>query len=79
MFSVSIETLDDVVFETAGSPVEILQTKHHINSSCGLADTSTEIWKSFRIWIEGRAAGTVPTDAVLYLLTTSLAATGCGA
>ena len=28
--SVSIETVDDVVFEKAGSPPAILQTKHHM-------------------------------------------------
>jgi len=29
-FLLHLETLDDVVFETAGSPLEILQTKHHL-------------------------------------------------
>lgn len=30
-FLVSIETLDDVVFEEAGEAPELLQTKHHLN------------------------------------------------
>ncbi|MBI2569832.1 MAG: hypothetical protein HYV63_22745 [Candidatus Schekmanbacteria bacterium] len=41
-FTVGIETLDDVVFETVGSPVEILQTKHHLNAKTGLGDASAE-------------------------------------
>ncbi len=75
-FTVGIETLDDVVFETAGSPAELFQTKHHLNHKAGLGDASSDIWKSIRIWVEGRATGAIAPDAVLYLLTTASASTG---
>jgi hypothetical protein len=71
IFAVYLETLDDVVFEQDGSDLELLQLKHHRNRSANLADASTDLWKSFRIWMEGRANSTIPGDARLYLITTS--------
>ena len=53
-FLVSIETLDDVAFETAGGePTELLQTKHHRSRAASLSDSSVDLWKSLRIWFEG--------------------------
>ncbi|MBW4420962.1 MAG: hypothetical protein KME13_17280 [Myxacorys californica WJT36-NPBG1] len=71
VFAVYLETLDDVVFEQDGSALELLQLKHHRERSANLTDASTDLWKSFRIWMEGRANGTIPKDARLYLVTTS--------
>jgi len=71
VFAVYLETLDDVVFEQDGSALELLQLKHHRERSANLTDASTDLWKSFRIWMEGRANGTIPEDARLYLITTS--------
>ncbi|MCA9965583.1 MAG: hypothetical protein KC423_15115 [Anaerolineales bacterium] len=48
----SIERLDDVAFETNGSPSELLQLKHHRQSEASLADTSPDLWKTLRIWSE---------------------------
>jgi hypothetical protein len=41
--TVSIETLDDVVFENEGTPTEIIQVKHHINRQANLTDASTDL------------------------------------
>lgn len=71
VFAVYLETLDDVVFEQDGSALELLQLKHHRERSANLTNASTDLWKSFRIWMEGRANGTIPEDARLYLITTS--------
>lgn len=71
VFAVYLETLDDVVFEQDGSALELLQLKHHRERSANLTDASTDLWKSFRVWMEGRANGTIPEDARLYLITTS--------
>nr|VFK79693.1 MAG: hypothetical protein BECKSD772D_GA0070982_106011 [Candidatus Kentron sp. SD] len=38
--SIGIETLDDVVFQSGDSAVEVLQTKHHINTPANLTDAS---------------------------------------
>jgi len=71
VFMVYLETLDDVVFEQDGSALELLQLKHHCERSANLTDASTDLWKSFRVWMEGRANGSIPEDARLYLITTS--------
>jgi hypothetical protein len=78
-FIVSIETLDDVVFETKGQPVELLQTKHHLSRSANLTDGSADLWKTIRIWCEGTAKGFVPEGSLFFLLTTSAASPGSAA
>jgi len=73
-FLVSVETLDDVTFETTGGDAtDLLQTKHHRNGAASLTDASPDLWKTLRIWFEGRASGEIPATANLYLITTSTA------
>lgn len=73
-FLVSVETLDDVTFETAGGDAtDLLQTKHHRNGTASLTDASPDLWKTFRIWFEGHASGQIPQNADLYLVTTAVA------
>ena len=76
-FLVSLETLDDVTFEslqaTGPKPDELLQTKHHRKSEASLTDASSDLWKSLRVWFEGRANDTIPSGTALYLLTTGAA------
>jgi len=76
---VGIETLDDVVFETDGSAVDVLQTKHHINAEATLTDASPDLWKTLRIWIEGQADGTIPLDAQFFMVTTAVCPDGTAA
>lgn len=79
-FVVSLETLDDVTFETkGGKPEELLQTKHHRNREATLTDTSSDLWKSLRIWFDGHAANTIPPGTALHLLTTGKAPAGSAA
>ena len=76
-FIVSLETLDDVTFESkGGTPDELLQTKHHRNREAVLTDASEDLWKSLRVWFEGYAAKTIPLGASLHLLTTGKANPG---
>lgn len=79
-FEVGIETLDDVTFTaTGGEPLELLQTKHHLGAKSALTDAAVDLWKTLRIWIEGRESGVIPTTAKLYLITTASASTGSAA
>ena len=79
-FLVSIETLDDVTFETTGGEaIDLLQTKHHHSASANLTDASPDLWKTLRIWFEGHASGQIPSTANLTLVTTALASTGTAA
>lgn len=75
-FEISIETLDDVVFEKAGQPSAILQTKHHQARAASLSDASPDLWKTLRIWSGLVTDAGVPGDATLFLVTTSTAAEG---
>jgi len=76
-FLVSIETLDDVAFETAaGDATDLLQTKHHRKGTATLTDASPDLWKTLRIWFEGYATGQIPPNANLYLVTTGIASDG---
>jgi len=52
LLEISIETLDDVVFQTNGTPSELIQVKHHISRKGDLTDASVDIWKTLRIWAE---------------------------
>ena len=70
-FLVSVETLDDVVFEQTGGAVELLQTKHHINSKCNLTDASVELWKTLRIWCERLENNEIDENSTLFLITTA--------
>jgi len=73
-FFVTVETLDDVVFETSGSSsLDLIQTKHHLKRPGDLSDYSPDLWKALRIWFEGRASGLIPTNAHLQLVTTGKA------
>jgi len=74
----SIETFDDVSFEAAGEPVELIQTKHHLGTSGNLTDASVDLWKTLRIWIK-RVSETVESPPRFVLMTTSSAPDGSAA
>jgi len=79
-FAVSLETLDDVVFETkGGDPQDLLQTKHHRSREASLTNASADLWKTLRVWFEGHASGLIPPGTSLYLLTTATAPAGSAA
>ncbi|NTU49977.1 MAG: hypothetical protein HGA87_03655 [Desulfobulbaceae bacterium] len=71
-----METLDDVTFEKAGAPQELLQTKHHKNRGGNLSDASPDLWKTLRIWIAALDAGKITNKTILYLFTTENASSG---
>lgn len=75
-FTVSLEMLDDIHFETEGEPIELLQTKHHLERVANLTDASPDLWKTIRIWSEGLANSTIPEGSLLFLITTANAAQG---
>jgi len=75
-FEASIETLDDVAFESAGSPKELLQTKLHKNRGANLTDASPDLWKTLRIWIAAMDSGKITSQTVLYLVTTESTSPG---
>jgi hypothetical protein len=46
----AVESLDDITFfEEEKNPTELLQLKHHINQA-SLTDSSSDLWKTIRVW-----------------------------
>ena len=43
--NVAIEKLDDISFEMDGTPIDLLQTKHHVDRVANLTDASADLWK----------------------------------
>jgi hypothetical protein len=78
-FTISVETLDDVVFENSEKAIDILQTKHHINRNADLTDASPDLWKTFRIWCENLKNKRISEDATFFLITTSNSPEGSAA
>ena len=74
--SLSIERFDDVAFEDAGRPIELIQTKHHARRG-DVSDTSVDLWKTLNIWIPRTVADPTDADSTrLVFLTTSIAPEG---
>lgn len=71
---VAIERFDDVSFESEGAPLELLQTKHHINKVGDLTDTSPDLWKTLRVWCEATKENpSLPSRTRFVLMTTGQA------
>lgn len=77
--AVSIESLDDVVFEKNGAPTDIIQIKHHITRKANLTNASTDLWKTIRIWCGLFESGAFNEGTILCLMTTETAAEGSAA
>lgn len=69
--SLTIETLDDVVFENDGTPIEIIQVKHHVNQKADLTDASVDLWKTIGIWIDLYESKKITIDSAFVMITTS--------
>lgn len=74
---ISIEKLDDISFEKDGTPIELIQTKHHMNSVSSLTDSCSDLWKTIRVWSTAVQNGDVSTESVKFtLITTGVAPEG---
>lgn len=78
VFNISIETLDDVVFEKDGDAKEILQLKHTIKKEYDLTNASASIWKTIRIWCH-LTEKNHNSNSTFFLITTGKIATDCAA
>lgn len=70
----SIETVDDITFDSDGSPRELWQTKHHVSRHGGLGDASPDLWKTIHNWIE-----TSSGEEACFLFSTAKASIGSAA
>jgi hypothetical protein len=74
-FSISIETLDDIVFHDSGTDdaTEKWQSKHSTAGSRSLSDASVDLWKTLHNWI------VEPSDAGVRLVLLATARAGTAA
>ena len=71
---VAIEKLDDISFEKDGSPLELLQTKHHLKKVGDLSDGSVDLWKTLRVWADAiKSDPSLPRRTRFALITTASA------
>ena len=69
---IAIEKFDDVSFESHGSAIELLQTKHHLKRAGDLTDRSVDLWKTLRVWADAtKADPSLPSRTRFTLLTTA--------
>lgn len=70
----SLETVDDIVFEGQGQPPELWQIKHHIERQGSLGDASPDLWKTLHNWI-----GTSDSGSACFLYSTAAPKSGTAA
>ncbi|MGW4352258.1 ABC-three component system protein [Nocardia sp. NPDC004582] len=73
--AISLELYDDVAWDQAGTPTEMLQVKHHQGTSRSLTDRATDVWKTLQVWMDTASPGD-PDGPSLVLVTTQVAAQG---
>ena len=47
-----LECLDDIQFDTDGTPDELLQTKHHAGATGALSTMSPDLWRTINVWMD---------------------------
>ncbi len=70
---ISIEQFDDIAFDTDDYVSCVIQAKHHISAK-ELSDSSVDVWKTFRIWVQDFKAGTISNSETRRLLITTATA-----
>lgn len=56
---ISLELHDDVAWEEAGNPVDLLQVKHHIRGVRTLGDKDDDVWRTIKSWMDTHDPGDV--------------------
>lgn len=75
--AMSIELFDDVAFEAEGTPMELLQTKHHLRAHKPLTNASDDLWRTIRSWVDSINSGAIDLAVSTFsLLTTGTAPEG---
>jgi hypothetical protein len=76
--AISLELHDDVAWEEADRPVDLLQTKFHPRSLRTLGDRDDDLWRTIRSWMDTHAPGDA-NGPWLTLVTTQRAREGTAA
>ncbi|WP_040786643.1 ABC-three component system protein [Nocardia pneumoniae] len=73
--AISLELYDDIAWDNAGTPTELLQVKHHQGNSRSLTDRATDVWKTIQVWMDTARPGDADGPRLI-LVTTQKAASG---
>ena len=77
---ISIEKFDDIAFSNDDTPEVMLQLKHHTKSNGNLTDSSTDIWRTIKVWADLVKSDTsFLTSTKFLILTTAKAPDGTAA
>ncbi len=71
---ISIEKFDDVAFSEDDIPKQLIQLKHHVKKTGDLSDTSTDLWKTLKVWIDAIASNSVMPENTKFLIITTASA-----
>lgn len=50
-YQISLEKFDDIAFDRDGTPVQLIQAKHH-TTPASLSDASTDLWRTLNVWFD---------------------------
>ncbi|AKL68111.1 ABC-three component system protein [Streptomyces sp. Mg1] len=70
--AITLELYDDIAWEQAGTPTELLQVKHHRGQHRALTDMSSDVWRTLKVWMD-EASPQDPYGPALALVTTEIA------
>ena len=73
--AITLELHDDVAWEQAATPTELLQVKHHRNTDRTLTDNSVDLWRTLKVWMDTATPGD-DDGPQLVLITTQHAGEG---
>ena len=68
---ISIEKFDDVAFSKDDIPIQLIQLKHHIQHQGNLADASTDMWRTIKVWLDAISETPDILDGTNFLIITT--------
>ena len=71
---ISIEKFDDVAFSKDDIPIQLIQLKHHIQHQGNLADASTDMWRTIKVWLDAISEPPDILDGTNFLIITTATA-----
>ena len=71
---ISIEKFDDVAFSKDDIPIQLIQLKHHFQHQGNLADASTDMWRTIKVWLDAISETPDILDGTNFLIITTATA-----
>ncbi|MFR5632698.1 MAG: ABC-three component system protein [Monoglobales bacterium] len=73
-FQISIEKFDDIAFSRDDTPKQLIQLKHHIRKHGNLTDSSTDLWRTLKVWLDVvKKSPDILTGTEFLIITTAIA------